>query len=78
MITDSDACKSVARIHPWQHRAAWMERHFRHIQVFMPLNDEPFALVVAPPNDRKVPDPESVRAFRLPRNQLKQLTIQNA
>ena len=35
----------------------------------MPLNDEPFAMVVAPPNDGKVPDPESVRAFWFPRGQ---------
>jgi ureidoglycolate lyase len=69
LVTDSDACISVARIHPRTPAVRWMERHFRHTQAFLPLNDEPFAMVLAPPNAANVPDPDSVRAFWFPRGQ---------
>jgi len=38
-----------------------LERHALGSQLFMPLNGEPFLVVVAPPGDRI--DPTSVRAF---------------
>lgn len=63
MVTDDDATISVARTHPRPMSVIWMERHFKHTQVFMPVNGEPFHLVVAPPNESNVPDVGAVRAF---------------
>ncbi|WP_394728502.1 ureidoglycolate lyase [Altererythrobacter sp. GH1-8] len=63
MVTDADATISVARAHSRPMSVIWMERHFKHTQVFMPVNGEPFHLVVAPPNDKHVPDIDDVRAF---------------
>jgi ureidoglycolate lyase len=42
----------------------WMERHFKHTQGFIPLNNKPFVVVMAPPNDSETPDLDQVRAFR--------------
>ena len=63
MVTDDDACISVARVRPRPMSVIWMERHFKHTQVFMPVNAQPFHIVVAPPNEAEVPDLEAVRAF---------------
>jgi len=41
----------------------WMERHFKHTQTFIPLSGRPFILVMAPPNDRELPDLDQVEAF---------------
>jgi ureidoglycolate lyase len=64
MVTDADACVAVARIRKRPGIVRWMERHFLHTQIFMPLNGEPFAMVLAPPNDGNAPDPRTIRAFR--------------
>ncbi len=63
MVTDEEATISVARTRPRPMSVIWMERHFKHTQVFMPVNGEPFHLVVAPPNEKNVPDIEAVCAF---------------
>ncbi len=42
----------------------WMERHFKHTQGFIPLNNKPFVVVMAPPNDSETPDLDKVEAFR--------------
>jgi ureidoglycolate lyase len=41
----------------------WMERHFKHTQTFIPLAGSPFVLVVAPPNDRELPDLDRIEAL---------------
>ena len=42
-----------------------MERHFKHTQVFLPLNRVPFAVVLAPPTPSgRLPELASARAFR--------------
>lgn len=63
LVMDDDACLSIARVAPRAPEVIWMERHFKHSQVFIPLNSQPFTIVVAPPNEDKVPDPDRVRAF---------------
>lgn len=63
MVTDDDACISVARVRPRPMSVIWMERHFKHTQVFMPVNGQPFHIVVAPRNEAEVPDLADVRAF---------------
>lgn len=42
----------------------WMERHFKHTQGFIPLNNKPFVVVMAPANDDETPDLDKVEAFR--------------
>lgn len=63
MVTDDQACISVARVRPRPNSVIWMERHFKHTQVFMPVNGAPFHMVLAPPNEREVPDLDAVRAL---------------
>ncbi len=41
----------------------WMERHFKHTQTFIPLSGCPFIVVMAPPNDRELPDLDKVEAL---------------
>lgn len=41
----------------------WMERHFKHTQTFIPLEGKPFVVVMAPPNDKELPDLDQVEAF---------------
>lgn len=65
-LTDADACLSVARVQPRECRVLWMERHFKHTQAFIPLNFEPFVVVMAPPNDKSSPEPDAVRALLFP------------
>jgi ureidoglycolate lyase len=64
--SDADTCLSIARVRPRPFEVTWMERHFKHTQVFLPLNREPYAVVLAPPNDASLPDLDRVRAFRFP------------
>jgi len=41
----------------------WMERHFKHTQTFIPLSGSPFVVVMAPPNDKELPDLDRVEAL---------------
>ncbi|WP_394727857.1 ureidoglycolate lyase [Altererythrobacter sp. GH1-8] len=63
MVTDREACIAVARVRPRPRSVIWLERHFQHTQVFMPLNGAPFFMVLAPPNEESLPDPDKVVAF---------------
>ena len=62
--SDADTCLSIARVRPRPFEVTWMERHFKHTQVFLPLNHQPYAVVLAPPNGASLPDLDRVRAFR--------------
>jgi len=64
--SDADTCLSIARVRPRPFEVTWMERHFKHTQVFLPLSREPYAVVLAPPNADSLPDLSQVRAFRFP------------
>lgn len=63
-VSDADTCLSIARVRPRPFEVTWMERHFKHTQVFLPLSGQPFAVVMAPPTAGKLPDLDAVRAFR--------------
>jgi ureidoglycolate lyase len=44
-------------------RVRWMERHFKHTQLFLPLGAKPFVAVLAPPTDTDLPNIAEARAF---------------
>lgn len=54
---------TVATVDRRDLRVRWMERHFKHTQTFIPLGGKPFIVVLAPPNDKELPDLDQVRAF---------------
>jgi ureidoglycolate lyase len=62
-ISDSDACVSVARVHPREREVVWLERHFKHTQAFIPLGSARFAVVLGAATETSLPDPATVRAF---------------
>jgi len=62
--SDADTCLSLARVHPRPLQVIWMERHFKHTQVFLPLNAVPWCAVLAPPTKGDLPDLAQARAFR--------------
>jgi ureidoglycolate lyase len=55
---------SLCTVSPRAQSVRWMERHFQHTQTFLPLGGKPFSMVLAPPTEGDLPDPEAVRAFR--------------
>jgi ureidoglycolate lyase len=65
-VSDADTCLSIARVRPRPLEVRWMERHFKHTQVFLPLNAQPYVVVVAPPGAEPLPDLARARAFRFP------------
>ncbi len=64
--SDDDTTLSVARIQPRVNEVIWMERHFKHTQVFVPLGGNPYAVVLAPPNDKALPDLDNAVAVAFP------------
>jgi ureidoglycolate lyase len=65
-ISDDDTTLSVARVQPRTNEVVWMERHFKHTQVFVPLGGNPYVVVLAPPNDKEVPDLDAAIAVQFP------------
>ena len=61
--SDADTELTLATVNRRDMRVQWMERHFKHTQTFIPLEGKPFVVVLAPPNDKDMPDLEQVRAF---------------
>lgn len=64
--SDADTCLTVARIHPRPLEIIWMERHFKHTQAFLPLNNQQYCVVLAPPGQGDLPDLTKLRALRFP------------
>lgn len=62
-ISDAETELAVCTLARRPLQVRWMERHFKHTQVFLPLGGRPFLAVLAPPNDRDLPDIEQARAF---------------
>lgn len=62
--SDADTCLSVARVQPRPLEVIWMERHFKHTQAFLPLNRQPYCVVLAPPGDAALPDLAKLKALR--------------
>ncbi len=57
----------TAKILPGYPAVVWLERHLRMTQLFIALGQEPFIMVMAPPNHPKtLPDLDKVQALRFP------------
>lgn len=54
----------VCSLGPREMRCTLMERHFRHTQVYMPMDGKPFIMVLGPDTPGELPVPETLRAFR--------------
>lgn len=61
--SDADTQLTLATVDRRDMRVQWMERHFKHTQTFIPLEGKPFVVVLAPPNEKEIPDLDQVRAF---------------
>ena len=68
MITDSDACLSLARVQPRVNEVIWMERHFKHTQTFVPLGGVGFIAVLGRPSISNAPNADDVVALRFSGN----------
>ena len=55
---------TLVRLAPRPLEIVYMERHFRHTQVFLPLGGKPFVVALAPPSFDDTPPVDAVRAFR--------------
>jgi len=62
-ISDEETELAVCTLQRRPLRVRWMERHFKHTQVFLPLGGKPFVAVLAPPTETELPDLSQARAF---------------
>ena len=63
-VSDEDTHITLCSIDRRPASVTWMERHFKHTQVFIPLAGKPFVMVLAPPTpDGDAPDLDSAQAF---------------
>lgn len=64
-VSDDQTEITLVRLARRPFEVAYLERHFRHTQAFLPLGGRPFVLVMAPPGDGDdTPPAEALRAFR--------------
>ncbi len=62
-VSDDQTELPVVTINRRPLEVRWMERHMKHTQAFIPLGGKPFVAVMAPPNDKDVPDIDKAEAF---------------
>ena len=62
-ISDEQTEIAVCALQRRPLRVRWMERHFKHTQLFLPLGGKPFIAVLAPPTDTDLPNIAEARAF---------------
>ena len=62
-ISDAETELAVCTLQRRPMAVRWMERHFKHTQVFLPLGGKPFLAVLAPPTDTDLPNLDEARAF---------------
>jgi ureidoglycolate lyase len=62
-ISDEQTEIAVCNLKRRPLRVRWMERHFKHTQVFLPLGAKPFIAVLAPPTETDLPNIADARAF---------------
>jgi ureidoglycolate lyase len=55
---------ALAAVDPRPFEVRYVERHFQHTQVFLPLGGKHFVAVMAPPGPGELPDLAAARAFR--------------
>lgn len=63
-ISDDQTEITLVRLSRRPFEVVYLERHFRHTQVFLPLGGKPFVVVMAPPSFTDTPPVEALRAFR--------------
>ncbi len=62
--SDEDTCLSLCTLQPRPFEIAYLERHFKHTQTFIPLGGKPFVAVFGAPTDGDMPDLENLEAFQ--------------
>ncbi len=62
-ISDEETEIAVCTLQRRPVQVRWMERHFKHTQVFLSLGGKPFLAVLAPPTETDLPDLDKARAF---------------
>jgi ureidoglycolate lyase len=62
-IADDTLEITVATLQRRDFEARWMERHFLHTQTFIPLAGRGFLMILAPPGEADLPDPDAARAL---------------
>jgi ureidoglycolate lyase len=62
-VSDEETEVAVCTLTRRPMEVRYMERHFKHTQVFLPLGGKPFVAVLAPPTDTDLPDLDAARAF---------------
>lgn len=62
-ISDAETELVVCTLQRRRMQVRWMERHFKHTQVFLPLGGKPFVAILAPPTDTELPNLDEARAF---------------
>lgn len=63
-VSDEDTEMPVVTLQRRPFEVRWVERHFKHTQVFIPLGGKPFVAVFAPPTDSELPDIDAFEAFQ--------------
>lgn len=62
-ISDETTEFTLATLHRREASVQYIERHFKHTQMFIPLGGKPFVAVMAPPTDGEMPNLDEMRAF---------------
>ena len=62
-VSDEQTEVAVCTLNRRPLEVRWMERHFKHTQVFLPLGGKPFVAVLAPPTDGDLPNIDEAKAF---------------
>ena len=62
-VSDETTEFTLATIHRREATVQYIERHFKHTQMFIPLGGKPFVAVMAPPTEGEMPDLNAIRAF---------------
>lgn len=63
-VSDDQTELTLVRLARRPFEVVYLERHFRHTQVFLPLGGRPYVLVLASPRFDDLPPPAALRAFR--------------
>jgi len=66
--SDEDTCLSLTSVDPRPLEVAYLERHFKHTQTFLPLGGKPYVAVLGAPTDGEMPDMDRLEAFRFEGN----------
>jgi ureidoglycolate lyase len=57
---------SIVKVQPRPLELRYLERHFLHTQVFLPLSGTDYIVALGRPDCDAVPEPSEIKAFRIP------------